>query len=223
VERRKILAKRILSNDLRKVRASPILALIYRMILGLTGGMGGGKSTAARFFEEAGFRRIDSDRIVREELLTAPDVIAKIATRFPDAVTADNQVRRPELARRVFANDDDRVWLEELLHPLVYARWRGLLAGEPQARWVVEVPLLFEKGLENWFDFTVCVSTSSANQFARLIERGIPQSLAEQRISKQLPLALKLEKADFVLSNDGTLESLRLQVNHLAARLSGAR
>ena len=193
------------------------------MILGLTGGMGGGKSTAARFFEEAGFRRIDSDRIVREELLVDPDVIAKIAVRFPDVVNAANEVQRPELARHVFGNDQDRVWLEELLHPLVFERWRVLLAGEPGARWIVETPLLFEKGLENWFDYTVCVSTSSANQFARLIERGIPQSLAGQRISKQLPLAQKLEKADFVLSNDGTLESLRLQVNHLAARLSAAR
>ena len=185
--------------------------------------MGGGKSTAARFFEEAGFRRIDSDRIVREELLVDPDVIAKIAARFPDVVNAANEVQRPELARHVFGNDQDRVWLEELLHPLVFERWRVLLAGEPEARWIVETPLLFEKGLENWFDYTVCVSTSSANQFARLIERGIPQSLAGQRISKQLPLAQKLEKADFVLSNDGTLESLRLQVNHLAARLSAAR
>ncbi len=193
------------------------------MILGLTGGMGAGKSTAARFFEEAGFGRIDSDRIVREELLTEPGVIAKIAARFPDVVNVANEVQRPELARHVFGNDADRLWLEELLHPLVYERWRVLLAGEPGARWVIETPLLFEKGLENWFDFTVCVSTSSANQLARLIERGIPQSLAGQRISKQLPLALKLEKADFVLSNDGTLESLRLQVNHLVARLSAAR
>ena len=88
---------------------------------------------------------------------------------------------------------------------------------------VIEAPLLFEQGLENWFDFTVCVATSSANQLARLIERGIPQSLAEQRISKQLPLAQKLEKADFVISNDGTPEALRMQVNHLVNRLSGAR
>lgn len=193
------------------------------MILGLTGGMGGGKSTASRFFEEAGFRRIDSDRIVREELLTDPAVIAKIAARFPDVVNAQHEIQRPELARHVFSNDADRVWLEELLHPLVYERWRTLLASDPKSRWVIEAPLLFEQGLENWFDFTVCVSTSSANQLARLIERGIPQSLAGQRISKQLPLALKLEKADFVLSNDGTLESLRLQVNHLAVRLSAAR
>lgn len=219
------MAKRVPSNDLRKVPASPIFAKYFdnEMILGLTGGMGGGKSTAARFFEEAGFRRIDTDRIVREELLLLPEVIAEIARRFPDAVNAQNQVVRPVLAGHVFADDAERVWLEDLLHPLVYERWRELLASAPAEPWVVEAPLLFEKGLENWFDFTACVSTSSANQLARLTERGIPQSLAVQRISKQLPLALKLEKADFVLSNDGTPEALRLQVNHLAARLSGVR
>ncbi len=193
------------------------------MKLGLTGGMGGGKSTAARYFEEAGFSRVDSDQIVRDELLTNQAVIAKIAARFPDVVNSANEVQRPLLAAHVFKKDDNRLWLESLLHPLVYARWRELFVGRPDVRWVVEVPLLFEQGLENWFDFTVCVSTSSANQIARLTERGIPQSLAEQRISKQLPLALKVEKADFVLSNDGTLESLRLQVNHLAAQLSGVR
>jgi dephospho-CoA kinase len=185
--------------------------------------MGGGKSTAARFFEEAGFRRVDSDRIVRDELLTDPAVIAQVAGRFPGVVDADNHIVRPELARVIFAKDEDREWLEHLLHPLVYARWRTLLASAPEADWVVEAPLLFEQGLENWFDFIVCVSTSSANQFARLIERGIPQSLAEQRISKQLPLAQKIEKADFVLSNDGNLDALRLQVNQLVARLSASR
>jgi dephospho-CoA kinase len=193
------------------------------MILGLTGGMGGGKSTAARFFEEAGFRRVDSDRIVREELLTDPAVISRITERFPGVVDGDNRIIRSELARLIFAKDDDREWLEQLLHPLVYARWRDILASAPEADWVVEAPLLFEQRLENWFDFIVCVSTSSANQFARLIERGIPQSLAEQRISKQLPLAQKIEKADFILSNDGTLDALRLQVKQLVARLSASR
>lgn len=193
------------------------------MTLGLTGGMGGGKSTAARFFEDAGFRRIDSDRIVREELLVEPGVVAKISARFPDVVNANHEILRPELARHVFGDDENRLWLEGLLHPLVYDRWRELLATGPNDRWVIEVPLLFEQGLENWFDFTVCVSTSSANQLARLTERGIPQSLAGQRICKQLPLAQKIEKADFVLSNDGTPEALRMQVNHLATRLSGVR
>jgi dephospho-CoA kinase len=189
------------------------------MILGLTGSMGGGKSTAARFFVEEGFRLLDADRIVREELLTTPAVIARIGERFPTAVSAQNEVQRPILAGFVFANTADRLWLEGLLHPLIYTKWKEAFASAPHVDWVVEAPLLFEQNLENWFDFTVCVATSSANQLARLIERGITQSLAEQRISTQLPLAQKIEKANFILSNDGTPEALRLQVKHLAERL----
>jgi dephospho-CoA kinase len=189
------------------------------MILGLTGSMGGGKSTAARFFVDEGFRLLDTDRIVRDELLTSPPVIKQIAARFPTAVSAQNEVQRPILAGFVFANKTDLLWLEGLLHPLIYEKWREAFASAPQADWVVEAPLLFEQNLENWFDFTVCVATSSANQLARLIERGITQSLAEQRISTQLPLVQKIEKADFILSNDGTPEALRLQVKHLAERL----
>jgi dephospho-CoA kinase len=188
------------------------------MILGLTGSMGGGKSTASRFFVEEGFRLLDSDRIVREELLTAPDVVVQIAARFPTAVSAQNQVQRPVLAGFVFSNEANRLWLEGLLHPLIYMKWREAFASAPQDDWVVEVPLLFEQNLENWFDFTVCVATSSTNQLARLLERGITQSLAEQRISTQLPLCQKIEKADFVLLNDGSLEALHLQVKHLANR-----
>ena len=181
--------------------------------------MGGGKSTAARFFVDEEFRLLDADRIVREELLTSPPVIEQIAARFPTAVSEQNEVQRPILAGFVFSNKADRLWLEGLLHPLIYSRWREAFASAPQADWVVEAPLLFEQNLENWFDFTVCVATSSANQLARLIERGTTQSLAEQRISTQLPLVQKIEKADFILSNDGTPEALRLQVKHLTERL----
>jgi dephospho-CoA kinase len=194
------------------------------MILGLTGSMGGGKSTAARLFEEEGYGRIDSDALVRDELLVLPEVIREIAGRFPDVIDgATRAVDRGLLARRVFADAEALAWLENLLHPRIYALWKERLATAPHGLWIIEVPLLFEKGLENWFDFTVCVATSSTNQIARLTERGIPQALAEQRISKQLPLAQKLERADFVLSNDGTPETLRMQVTRLAASLKNAR
>ena len=195
-------------------------SLLLSMILGLTGGMGGGKSTAARFFEDMGYRRIDSDEIVRDHLLTNTDVIELIRQRLPDVIDGGNCVQRSILAQHVFANDEMRDWLEGLLHPRLYSHWREILATAPNALWLVEVPLLFEKGLENWFDFTVCVATSSFHQLARLKERGITQALAEQRISKQLPLAQKIEKADFVLTNDGTPYALRLQVAQLVGMLA---
>ncbi len=189
------------------------------MKIALTGGMGCGKSTATRFFAEAGCRTLDSDRIVRDELLPSAAVIAAVGERFPDTIAADKTIDRARLAQRIFANDSDRLWLEAMLHPLVIAAWERAVAGEPAALWVIEVPLLFEKGLEKWFDFTVCVSTTPARQLARLAERGFTQALAEQRISHQLPLAKKIELSDFVLSNDGSTSHLRAQIARLVEHL----
>jgi len=190
-----------------------------RLVLGLSGGMGCGKSTATRFFADCGFRTVDCDRIVRDELLPRAEIVAAVAARFGAAVVgADGRLDRAAVAARVFADDADRRWLEALLHPLVRASWRAALAGDLAARWVVEVPLLFEKGLENWFDSTICVATSSAQQLSRLQARGVPPDLAAARIAKQLPLPRKIAAADFVLLNDGSLDFLKEQVASLAGR-----
>ena len=200
------------------------------MIAGITGGLGCGKTTAARLFEARGFRRLDSDRIVREQVLVDPAVVAAIRERYGEDVveTAHRgsgeapQVNRTALAARIFGDDRERLWLEELAHPGVFAAWRTAFASEPQARWMVEVPLLFEKALENWFDFTICVACAPAKQLARLEQRGLPRALAGQRISKQLPLARKIELSDFVLWNEGSPEFLQAQVERLADALVAA-
>lgn len=194
------------------------------MIVGITGGLGCGKSTVGRALERRGFCRLDSDQIVREQVLTAPDIVAALRTRFGDGVVAagpdgGHVIVRPALAERVFHDDASRVWLEELTHPRVFDAWKKAFAAEPKARWAVEVPLLFEKALENWFDFTVCVACAPAQQLARLEQRGLPRVLAGQRISKQLPLARKIELSDFVLWNDGSSAFLEAQVDRLAEAL----
>jgi dephospho-CoA kinase len=186
--------------------------------------MGCGKSTAARFFADHGFRRIDTDALVRTEVLTDPDVVVRIGERFgPGVLAADGAIDRARLGRIVFDDDVARQWLEALLHPLVRARWQAQLLAAPGAAWVVEIPLLFENGLENRFDFVVCVACSPSLQLARLEQRGMARTLAAQRISKQLPLVRKIELSDFVLSNDGTPDFLRQQVSLLVARLDAAR
>ncbi len=190
------------------------------LIVGLTGGMGCGKSTAAGMFADRGFRQLDADRMVREELLTDPVVKDVIRAKLGDAVlAADGALRRDRVAEIVFQDPQALTWLEELLHPRVLARWREIFGQARNAAFMVEVPLLFEKGLENWFDFTVCVTTDSASQLRRLEQRGIPPELAHQRLAKQLPLARKCELADHVLLNDGSTEFLREQVNVMADRL----
>jgi dephospho-CoA kinase len=189
--------------------------------MGITGGIGCGKSTAARLFERGGFRRLDSDALVRERVLTAPDVKEALGVRFGAGVlAADGTVDRGALGKVVFENEAERRWLEELTHQRVFALWRAAFAAEPAARWIVEVPLLFEKQLENWFDSTVCVACAPERQLARLEQRGLPRVLARQRISTQLPLARKIELADHVLWNDGTPEFLEAQVARLIEALS---
>ena len=212
------------------------------MIAGITGGLGCGKSTAARAFETRGFRRLDSDQIVKDQVLADPAVIAALGARYGGGVlekvgaaavtpasgasqpqiAGDIRVNRPALAARIFADDAERLWLEDLTHPRVFAAWRAAFAAEPDALWAVEVPLLFEKALENWFDFTICVACAPAQQLARLEQRGLPRALAGQRISKQLPLARKIELSDFVLWNEGSPAFLESQVDRLAEALVAA-
>lgn len=190
------------------------------LIVGLTGGMGCGKSTAAALFAERGFRRLDADQTIREEVLTDPEVARAMGARLgAEVLDGAGQVRRDKVAAVVFSDPAQLAWLEELLHPRLLGRWRGIFAGTRGVAFIVEVPLLFEKGLENWFDFTVCVTADSATQLRRLEQRGIPPELARQRLVKQLPLARKCELADHVLLNDGSPDFLREQVNALADRL----
>ena len=194
------------------------------MILGITGGIGCGKSTAAIGLERHGFRRLDSDALVREQILTEPALRAALRGRFgPEVLTADGSVSRARLGAQVFAHPDDLRWLEALTHPRLFALWRAAFAAEPDAKWAVEVPLLFEKEVENWFDFTICVASAPEQQLARLEQRGLTRALAEQRISKQLPLAHKIELADFVLWNDGSVGFLQDQIDRLVESLTVVR
>lgn len=191
------------------------------LIVGLTGGMGCGKSTAAALFAELGFRRLDADRTVHDVLLPSAEVVEAIRGKFgPGVLDAAGGVDRAKLGAVVFGDAAALAWLEDLLHPRLRAHWDGIYATAHHEKFVVEVPLLFEKQLQNRFDFTVCVTTSSDLQLRRLEQRGVSPEIARQRLAKQLPLARKCELADFVLLNDGTLEFLRKQVSELARRLS---
>ncbi len=191
--------------------------------VGITGGMGCGKSTVARLLESRGFLRIDSDAIVRERVLRDAPVKAALAARWGSGVLdSKGEIDRGTVAERIFNSDEERRWLEDLVHPRVFAAWEEAFASAPNERWAVEVPLLFERGLEKGFDFTVCVALSPEQQLARLEERGIPRALAGRRISKQLPLAQKIDRSDFVLWNEGSPEFLEAQVDRMVRGLAAA-
>jgi len=172
-------------------------------------------------FVRHGFEVLDSDAIVRTILATDRSAIDSIRERFGEEVlTSSGEIDRHKLAHRVFPDEAGLRWLEDLLHPRLFELWRKAFAAGGARSWVVEVPLLFEKSLQNWFDFTVCVASDPAVQLARLEQRGVPPSLARQRIAKQLPLTQKIELVDFVLLNDGSSDFLCDQVAALVNSLS---
>jgi dephospho-CoA kinase len=194
------------------------------MVLGLTGGFGCGKSTTAKLFVDRGYGHIDSDLIVRERVLTSEEVKAALRKRYGERVfDREGRVSRPALAEIVFSDDSERSWLEDLTHPLFFDIARATMRDPRVENWVVEVPLLFEKSLENWFDFTVCVACDPSLQIARLEQRGLDRALAAKRISKQLPLARKIELSDFVLWNDGSTAFLKAQVDRIVDSLEHAK
>ncbi len=189
------------------------------MLIALTGGIGCGKSSAARLFGALGFAVRDSDRIVRDTVLPSPEVLGAAVARWGRGVlvSGGDALDRAKVAEIVFADQVERRWLEQLVHPRVEAVWRADVACDPGRDWVIEVPLLFEAGLEKGFDFVVTVGASEGVQVARLIARGLSQAQAMQRIASQLPLAQKLQSAHAALWNDGSPAFLSAQVSYLAA------
>lgn len=212
--------KRFSHKKLDRIR-SPRLWIWTGMVLGLTGGIGCGKSTVGRMLEERGMRRIDTDAIVHQLLSSDAKVIAEVGEAFGEEVVDGKKgVNRKALGEVVFAQPEGLRRLEAILHPRVGQIWQGRVASDPSQLWVVEIPLLFEKKLQNKFDFTACVFCNQETQVRRLEQKGVSRSQALARMGRQLPLDVKAEKADFVLTNDGSLLFLEGQAIRLLVTLT---
>lgn len=190
------------------------------MRVGLTGGIGCGKSTVVKFFAEAGWRTLESDRIVAAVLANDPEVHTELRNRFGDQVfDADGGVDRKAIAARVFSDEAALKWLEALLHPRVRRVWSDSIESDRSAEWLVEIPLLFEKSLESRFDLTVCVSSPDAVSRRRMVGRGYSGEQFDQRRLRQMPLDEKVRRADHVILNAGSLDFLKRQTMQLIAQL----
>jgi dephospho-CoA kinase len=189
--------------------------------VGLTGGIGAGKSTALAALERAGAAVLSTDRVVHE-LYEDDDVVSAVRERFGDAIERDGVVDRAALARVAFATEEDREWLEQLLWPRVgerMASWRAGLehASPPPRAAVVEVPLLFESGMEAAFDATIAVVASEELRASRAGARG--HEALEERSARQLSQKEKAHRATYVLVNDGTVEELDSKLSELLEML----
>lgn len=188
------------------------------MRIGLTGGIGAGKTAVAAAFGRQGFRILSADRLAHEVLMR-PEVLRKIQLRWGDEVITENGLPDRELiADRVFCEPEELHWLEALIHPVIRVQWQTALTDRSQD-WLVEIPLLFEKGWEADFDVTVTVVCSAELQEQRLMARGWSAAQIAARMAAQLTMAEKAQRAHHVLSNDGSLEVLEAQVVAMTARL----
>jgi len=190
------------------------------MIVGLTGGMGCGKSTALELFRKEGFRTVESDRIVRDLLEGDAEVRESIRAHFGTGVFGkDGTIDRSALGARVFSDDGHLRWLEGLLHPRVRAAWRAKVAAEPEKDWMVEIPLLFEKKLEKIFDCVISIVASDSVAWERLKSKGLSEETIQARKSRQLSAQEKAQRADFVILNDGSASFLKSQVEMCSQQL----
>ncbi len=185
--------------------------------------MAAGKSTALAALDELGAETISSDEVVHQ-LLGSDEVRDAVVDRLGDDVVADGHLDRSKMAERVFESDSDREWLEGLLWPRVgerVAAWRDELAGrtEPPRAAVVEVPLLFEAGLEAAYDHTIAVVAEESVRSERAGERG--HEGVEGRTGRQLSQEEKSQRADFSVRNDGTREELKAQLSRVLDTIGG--
>ncbi|MDD5598744.1 MAG: dephospho-CoA kinase [Victivallaceae bacterium] len=187
------------------------------MILGLTGSFGCGKSSALTCFRNAGWQTLNTDDICAE-LYERRDagLTNELRTRWQDKVFhSDGRVNKAAIAEIVFSDRAELQWLCSVLYPLIAENIRETLERHPGKDFIIEVPLLFESGWDEMCDKTVCVWTDPDTQKARLLKKGFTADDIDRRNSRQLPNDRKLEKADFGLINNGSLQFLKEQCNNL--------
>jgi dephospho-CoA kinase len=191
--------------------------------VGLTGGLGAGKSTALAALERLGAAVLSSDAVVHE-LYGDAAVRDAVVERFGAAVAPDGVIDRSALAGLAFASEEDRRWLEDLLWPLVGARVAAWLeqaraSTPPPPAAVVEVPLLFEAGLQDAYDATIAVVADEPVRSRRAQARG--HAVVDERTARQLSQQEKAARATFVVRNDGSFDDLEHELSAILAKLGG--
>ncbi|MBL1066866.1 dephospho-CoA kinase [Streptomyces sp. 7-21] len=192
------------------------------LTVGLTGGIGAGKSEVLRLLAERGAVTIDADRLAREAVAPGTPGLAAVVAEFgPEMLTPSGELDRARLGAVVFADDARRAALNAIVHPRVRARAAELRAAAgPGAIVVEDVPLLAENGLQDDYDAVIVVDASDEVRLKRLTEqRGMSEEDARARMAAQASREERLAIADFVVDNNGTRAELRQQTDALWERL----
>ena len=187
------------------------------MKVGLTGGIGAGKSTVADLFSQKGAVVIRSDELARQVIEPQTPGFQQVVDRFgKDLVNAEGYIDRAKLAQVVFQDDAALKDLENIVHPLVRNKTNQIIEQHTSETIIVnEIPLLLEKKMESLFDFLVIVISSEKNRLERLAQRGLTAEQATARMVKQVSDDERKAAADFLIVNDGNLDQLEADVEKI--------
>ena len=190
------------------------------LVVGLTGGIGAGKSTVAQFFSELGALVIDADQLARMAIERGTDGFDEVHMVFGEAVFTNGDIDRKKLAEVIFADESARKKLEAIIHPRVQSLFAEAVDDLSASEILVyEIPLLVETGAASKFDVVITVEAELELRKKRLLDRGMYISQIEKRIASQASREQREEVADFIVINDGDEDSLLRSVEEIWEQL----
>ena len=190
-------------------------------VVGLTGGIGSGKSAATSIFEELGIDVVDADLASREAVMPGSNALMKIHERFGDDILLeDKTLNRGKLREIIFDNSEEKIWLEQLLHPEIRDIIQFKLKSSTSDYVILVSPLLFETDQYDFCDLTILIDTSESSQIARTSKRDeVSEDSVKKIIQTQMSRENKLKLANIVINNDNTLEDLKKNVEKIHKRI----
>ncbi|MGI2141955.1 dephospho-CoA kinase [Shewanella baltica] len=191
-----------------------------KFVVGLTGGIGSGKTTVANLFSAEGITLVDADIVAREVVAPGSKGLEAIVTHFgAEILTPEGELDRAKLRQRIFSHPEEREWLNQLLHPMIRQEMLAQVEKATSAYVIMVVPLLFENGLDRLVNRTLVVDISPELQINRTVKRdNVDASQVNNIISSQCSRSEKLARADDIIDNQGEISTLKREVLALHQR-----
>lgn len=191
-------------------------------VIGLTGGIATGKSTVSNYFQKLGITIVDADAIAKQVVAPNSSSLKKIKAHFGSQIVLDNgELNRAELRKLIFSNESEKLWLNNLLHPVIRQEILEQLNVASGPYVILDAPLLFENNLDKLCEKTLLVDIPEELQIMRGSERdGVNKEQIKQIIAAQMPRSIKLTKADYVIDNALSLDNTYAQVMAIHQKLS---
>ncbi|MFB2643112.1 dephospho-CoA kinase [Shewanella bicestrii] len=191
-----------------------------KFVIGLTGGIGSGKTTVANLFAEEGVDLVDADIVAREVVAKGSKGLEAIITHFgTDIVTETGELDRAKLRQRVFSDEQERQWLNQLLHPMIRQEMLSQVENATSDYVIMVAPLLFENGLDRLVNRTLVVDISPELQVSRTVKRdNVDATQVNNIINSQCSRSDKLARADDIIDNQGEISKLKQEVQALHQR-----